>query len=424
MWELLWTSDLFYHKVAIFRENELWDLRIEEKNKIARNGLYLARKEKNNFLTLACGTRVFCSECFPDGQERIVQILQEEREGKLAQVSQKIEISTPYFVFFPYENGLYLSKKIEEKEERERLQRIFHSYLEKASFLIRTEAKEQTEEKLIEEIQRTVKEWELIQKRAFDLREKGNLRASITWMEDILQEYGKKDWKSCYVENFEHRELLEKSLLPYQKRAREYHGDRSLWKDRKIEEQIKQLCRERVNLQSGGYLFLEATKACITIDVNSGQAEVCRTNQEAAREIPRQVRLRNLSGIVVVDFINSKKMEKKEILAILQEEFAKDSHLIQGKAFHEFDLFIFSRQRKGKELSFYYNDNNIFYQVQSLEEECRDLLERGEKILSIEGEKNILQEWKKHSQCGIKDSIELLWRTEKKEKIFFNIKIK
>src|SRR3712207_2561527 len=109
-------------------------------------------------------------------------------EGKLAEVSQKIEMATPYFVFFPYERGLYFSRKIQEKEERERLQNIFQPYQEKASFLIRTEAKGQQEETLQEEIQKILKEWNRIQKRAFDLREKGNLRTSLAWMEEFLEE--------------------------------------------------------------------------------------------------------------------------------------------------------------------------------------------------------------------------------------------
>ncbi|HEY4534091.1 MAG TPA: ribonuclease E/G [Fusobacterium sp.] len=425
MLEFLWTSDLFYHKVAVFREAKLWDLRIEERKKLLRNGLYVAKKEREDFLLLSNGVKVFCSEAFPRGQEKLVQVLQEEREGKLAEVSQKIEMATPYFVFFPYERGLYFSRKIQEKEERERLQNIFQPYQEKASFLIRTEAKGQQEETLQEEIQKILKEWNRIQKRAFDLREKGNLRTSLAWMEEFLEEYGKEEWKSCYCENFEYQELLEKSLLPYQKKVREYHGDVSLWKQKKMEEQIAQLCQEKVHLPSGGYLFLEKTKACVTIDVNRGAAGLHTSNLEAAREIPRQVRLRNLAGIIVIDFISNKNLEeRKEIINTLKQGFSKDNHILTWGGLHEFDLFIFSRQRKGKELSFYYDKNNIFYQVQCLENECKELLERGENILSVEGEKNILQEWKNSSQCGIKDSIELLWKKEKEERTVFQIKIK
>lgn len=425
MWEFLWTSDLFYHKVAVFREAKLWDLRIEEKKKLLRNGLYVAKKEREDFLFLSNGLKVFCSEAFPEGQEKIVQVLQEEREGKLAEVSQKIEMTTPYFVFFPYERGVHLSRKIQEKEERERLENIFQPYRERASFLIRTEAKGQQEETLKEEIQKMLKEWEQIQKKAFELRERGNLRTSLPWMEEFLEQYGKEEWKSCYCENFECQELLEKNLSFYQKRLREYHGDISLWKQRKLEEQIAQLCQEKVYLPSGGYLFIEKTKACVTIDVNRGPAGLHASNLEAAKEIPRQVRLRNLAGMVVIDFISNKKSEeRKEIIDTLKREFSTDNHFLTWGGFHEFDVFLFSRQRKGKELSSYYDKNNVFYQVQCLENECKELLEKGENILSVEAEKNILQEWKNSIQCGIKDSIELMCKDEKTEKKSFNIKIK
>ncbi len=425
MWELLWTSDLFHHKVAIFRDNELWDLRIEEKDKIVRNGFYLAKKEKEHFLLLSSGEKVFCSEAFPDGQEKIVQVLQEEREEKLAQVSQKLEMSNPYFVFFPYGKGIFLSKKMEEEQERKRLREIFQKYEEKGSFLIRTEAKGILERNLEQEIQQVLKEWQLVQERAFHLKKKGNLRSAVVWMEEILEEYGKQDWKTCYCENFELKETLKEKLTFYQKQVREYHGEISLWKQRKLEEQIRVLCQEKIDLASGGYLWIESTRACVTIDVNSGAGSPRRSNIEAAREIPRQVKLRNLAGNIVIDFINCKNVEeKKEIVSILKEGFLRDQHFIQWGNFHDFDLFLFSRQRKGKELSFYYSEESLFYQVQCLEEECNDLLEQKEKILLIEGEKNILQEWKKQTQCGIKDSIDFQYRKEEKESKKFHIEIK
>lgn len=414
MWSFLWTSDLFYHKVAIFRGKDLWEIKVEEKEKMGRKDFYLAKVEKKNFLLLASGQRVFCSEEFPVGQEKIVQVLQEERGNKLAEVSQKLEITGRFFVYFPLETRLSMSKKIVEEEERKRLRDLVANFQEEGSFLIRTEAKGETKEVLEGELHFLLNTWKEIQKNAFQKRSKKKLCSNRFWIDDILQKYGMEEWDFCYVEDFEEFSYLEKRLLLYKKKGREYCGDVSLWQAKQMDRKIKYLCQARVDLEQGVYLFFERTQACVSIDVNSLAVKAKLANEIAAREIPKQLRLRNWSGIIVIDFIDGKEADKKNLLSILQEGFEREISEINWGGFQSFYLCIFTRQRKGKELESYFQRDDQKYQILLLENELADLLERGEKNFFIEGEKNLLQEWKKRSRCGIKDSIGLVESTMEK----------
>ena len=408
MWNFLWTSDLFYHKLAIFRGEDLWEIKIEEKEKVARKDFYFARAEKKNFLVLSSGQKVFCSEPLLPGQEYIVQVIQEEKGAKLPEVSQKLELSGRFFVYFPKEERLSISKKIGEKEERERLSKIVSDFACEGSFLVRTEARGQEKEILEEEIQRLLDAWQEIQENAFLKRKKGKLIDNTSWIEDVLQKYAMEDWGFCYAEHFEEFSYLEKVLPYYHKKVREYHGDIPLWKAKQIDTKIKFLSQPRVDLEQGVYLFLERTQALVSIDVNTLSVKTAMANEIAAREIPKQLRLRNWSGIVVIDFIDGKESDKKTLLEILREGFEKETSEIQWAGFQSFYLCIFTRQRKGKELESYFQKESLKQQIQSLENELHSLLEQGENILLVQGEKNLLQEWKKWTQCGIKDSIELV----------------
>lgn len=420
MWSFLWTSDLFYHKVAIFRGKDLWEIKVEEKEKIRRKDFYLAKVEKKNFLLLSSGQRVFCSEEFPVGQEKIVQVLQEERGDKLAEVSQKLEIAGRFFIFFPLETRVHMSKKIVEEEERKRLRDIVANFQGEGSFLIRTEAKREKKEVLEEELHFLLDTWKEVQENAFQKRSKQKLCTNRLWMDEVLEKYGMEEWDFCYVEGFEEFPYLEKKLPLYQKKGREYHGDVSLWQEKQIDRKIKYLCQARTDLEQGVYLFFERTQACVTIDVNSLEVKAKLANEIAAREIPKQLRLRNWAGIVVIDFMKGKEADKKNLLSILQEGFAREISEISWGGFTNFYLCIFTKERKGKELEYYFQSDSEKYQILSLEKELESLLERGEKSFFIEGEKNLLQEWKKRSRCGIKDSMELV---ESKTVAYYQIQV-
>lgn len=412
MWGLLWSSDLFYHKCAIFFQNRLWDCRFEEKEKLARKNCYLAKVKKKHFLMLENGKEVFCPELLNLGKEYLVQVVKEEREDKLAEVSTKIEVKGKYMLYFPQEDKLRISKKIVSEEERARLAAIFMDRAREGNFLVRTEACDVREDILVEEMENLRFLWENMKTKAFQAREKGPVYEPQIWIEDILEKYGKEDWQFSYEEHFEESNSLEKYLRNYGKKSREYRGA-SLWKEKKIEEQLERVCSERVELEGGAYLFLERTKALISIDVNSGSQEIDLANELAALEIPKQLRLRNWSGIVVVDFINSKKRSDK-LLAILKKGFEKEDSEIQWSGFQDFGLCIFTKERRGAEIETYRNLESLYYQVQSLEEELSFLLERGEKEISIFGEKEVLRLWKEHTKYRKQKEIQRIEEVEEK----------
>lgn len=418
MWSFLWTSDLFYHKVAIWKDDKLWEFKMEEKKKIARKDFYLAKAEKKNFLLLSSGQKVFCSEDFLIGQEKIVQVIQEERGEKLAEVSQKLELSGRFFVYFPLETRGSISKKIQEEKERERLRKIVAQIGCEGSFLIRTEAKGQTQELLEKELLSLVETWKEIQENAFQKRKKGKLYVNHRWIDEIIEKYAQEEWDFCYSEHFEEQEYFHKKISAYGKRMCEYYGETSLWETKQMDRILASLCQSQVDLGQGVSLYFERTKACITIDVNSAALKAKKANEMAAEEIPRQLRLRNWSGIVVIDFIDGRAEESSKLLSILQKGFQQEKSEIQWGGFQSFYLCIFTRQRKGQELETYFQKENEKYQIQLLENEITALIDCGEKNFSVEAKKKLWQEWKNYTQCGIKDSIRF---SELKESGFYKI---
>jgi ribonuclease G len=263
-----------------------------------------------------------------EGDDIIVQVLREQVKTKPPMVTCNLNFTGKYAVLAVGKHGIGVSNKIREEEEKKRLKEIVEPYVaEDYGFIVRTNAKGIAADRLTKEVSGLIKRYK-------DLIERGKHRVSYQLLEkspplflseirdvyrDILEEIVTDD-----IEIYEEiREYLKEYQPDDEKMLRLYQDDQlSLRKLYSLEHELDQALREKVWLKSGAYLVIQPTEAFVVIDVNTGkyigkkktEETFLKINLEAAEEIARQLRLRNLSGIVVIDFIDMEKEENRELL--------------------------------------------------------------------------------------------------------------
>lgn len=286
------------------------------------------------------------------GMPIMVEVKRDSSTYKGPRVSSKITLSSRFIVFMPNTNFITVSQKIENEEEKERLKKIVGKYIpENTGAIIRTVAENVSEEMLKEDIERVLGKWEkinslLIESYPMKIYEKGGiLRKTIvdlidSGLDNIVCE--NENIKQIILDIFDEInaevkiEINENSKFKYEleKRNREIN-DRKIW------------------LKSGGFITIDKTEALTAIDVNSGkyigkdnlEDTINVVNQEAIIEIAKQLRLRDIGGIVIIDFIDMKEEESKQkILEILKKEIKKDRSKVQVEEFTRLNLLELTRK--------------------------------------------------------------------------------
>ena len=296
----------------------------------------------------------------------IVQAETESRDEKGAKLTLDYSINGENLVLLPKSKNLSISKKIKDIEEVNRLKNIFLSI--DNGLILRTNSKEKSEESLLEEYRRL----EDINNQINKDFEKINIgvlydvnsisKKAVILLDDTVEEFIIDD-KNIFEEI---KVLLEetgkKDLI---KKLRKYFKDEEIFEYYNINSQIERALDRKVYLDSGAYIIIEKTEALISIDVNTGQNTgnktsqelIFQTNLEATKEIARQIKLRNLAGIIIVDFIDMKKFsDRKRILEELKKYLSKDRIEINSLEYTNLGLMQFTRKRQGKELALYYKE--------------------------------------------------------------------
>ena len=347
--------------------------------------------EKNAFL--AFEKKKFGKK-FNVGDKIIVQVEAPERDNKGAKVTLDYSINRDNLVLLPNSKNISISKKIKDENERDRLKNIFLENQENG-IIIRTASEKKSEAILKYEYERLIEINKEIKKN-FENKKLGLLYDENNLFKNVVKNIFDKSISEFIVEaddreNFlKIREyLLEFNKEELSKKLKKYFKDEKIFDYYKINSEIKRARDKKVWLKSGGYLIIEKTEALVSIDVNTGQntdktiaKNIFNTNLEATKEIVRQLRLRNLSGIIIIDFINMKKAEDRKIIfQELKKELEKDRVETNLFDFTPLGLIQITRKRQGKELEKY------FY-----EEPC-EVCEGSGKKISFEREVlNILEE--------------------------------
>lgn len=292
-----------------------------------------------------------------NGQELLVEVIKEPLGNKGAKVSHKVSIPSRYMVINLGQEGITLSKRIEDFEERKRLT-TFIKPIRGIEVLFRTESVNASDEELREELDLLLHKKQFMERKLNYSKTLG-LVQSNSLINRFFQELDHSKTK-IIVDSKEYLEIIG-DLIRYKDNTNIelWEETRTLFDYFGIEKEILKLRHKKVNLPCGGYIVIDKTEAMYVIDVNSGKNTKARdfnktileTNMEAAREVGRQIRLRNLSGIIVVDFIDMREdSQKPKVIAELKKSLYSDKGNVRIFPFTELDLIQISRRRKGKSI--------------------------------------------------------------------------
>jgi len=298
-------------------------------------------------------------------QHVMVQIAKEPISTKGPRLSSELSLAGRYMVLVPFSNRISVSQKIRSYEEKDRLKRLIKSIRpEGFGVIVRTVAENKKVADLHSDLQSLVDKWDesfkQLKKAKPPFRVLGELSRSSAMMRDMLN----KDFNNIYVDSQETKAELKEyiaSIAPgKEKIVKGYRRNIPIFEHFGIEKQIKALFGKNVTMKSGAYLVIEHTEALHVIDVNSGQRSRSKDNQEqnavdvnmeSAEEIARQLRLRDMGGIIVIDFIDMKDQSNREKLfehmkKVMNEDRAKHTILPPTK----FGLIQITRQRVRPEM--------------------------------------------------------------------------
>ena len=377
---LILSKSVYETKLALLEDNKLDEMYIERNNKkeitgniykgkvvdILNNGEIIfvdIGLEKNAFLSFENKKDI---SKYNIDDKLIVQAETEPRDEKGAKLTLDYSINGENLVLLPKSKNLSISKKIKDIEEVNRLKNIFLST--DNGLILRTNSEGKSEENLLEEYRRLEnidnqinKDFEKINVGLlYDVN--SILKKVVALFDDSIEEFIIDDEHVFKEIKYLLEEIGKKDLI---KKLRKYFKDEDIFEYYSINSQIERALDRKVYLDSGAYIIIEKTEALISIDVNTGQNTgnktsqeiIFQTNLEATKEIARQIKLRNLAGIIIIDFIDMKKFSnKKRILEKFKKYLSKDKVEINSVEYTNLGLIQFTRKRQGKELALYYRE--------------------------------------------------------------------
>lgn len=250
------------------------------------------------------------------GEELLVQVTKEPIGTKGAKVTTNISLAGAYVVFFPYGRTVGISQRIKDEDERNRLKKLSQSVLTNGEGLVfRTASEHCTDEQLIDEMIYLQKKWEAIQKNASTSKSGRAVYEEQDILPQVIRDFLFQNFESCVVDSMPLYQRIQqaighnKHILP---KIERYTKTQHIFDFYNVSTQIEKALRNKVWLNNGSYLIIEQTEAMTVIDVNTGrftgkqslEDTVFKVNQEAALEVARQIRLRDIGGIIIIDFID------------------------------------------------------------------------------------------------------------------------
>ncbi len=284
-----------------------------------------------------------------DGQDILVQVSKDPIASKGPRLTSLLSIAGRYLVYLPDLHHVGIARRLGDPEERQRLLSIGEKIRpEHAGLIIRTVAEGHSEEELSEDLEFLKRLWSGIEKRSEQARACSNIHTELNLYLRVMRDYVDDEVEKIHIDSKETYQSMKKfarNFMPeVAKRLYYYPGERPIFDVYGVEEEVDRALKRKVSLKSGGHIVIDQTEALIAIDVNSGSFVRSRnmeetgfkTNLEAVHEIVHQLRLRNLGGIIVVDFIDMQEDENKErLLEVLDETLKKDktkTHVVQYSA--------------------------------------------------------------------------------------------
>ena len=302
------------------------------------------------------------SELLKAGQEVIIQIAKEPLGKKGARITSHVALPGRFLVYMPTLQHVGVSRKISSAEARSRLRHLVTEYNTKfpGGFIVRTAAETASEEEVRADIEYLGKTWQEIRARAEQRRAPSLLHRDLNLVERVLRDYFSPDFTAIWVDNQEEYARVAEFIGRFQpelvSRVKLYTKEAPIFEEFGIQQEIDKALRPKVWLKSGGYIVINHTEALVAIDVNTGkfvgkgsnrlEDTIVKTNVEACKEIVRQIRLRDLGGIIVVDFIDmEERRNRAKVMQALEEALREDKAPSKVLGFNEFGLVNITRKR-------------------------------------------------------------------------------
>jgi ribonuclease G len=341
--------DIGLDKAAFLHVADVWQKHAEGEAAAARTGQPLVPIEKQVF----------------EGRAIMVQVIKDPMGTKGARLSTQISIAGRHLVFLPQDDHIGVSQKIPADQRdalRQRLQALVGT--EGGGFILRTNAEDSSDDELQDDIAYLRKTWARIKDASVRLPPTSLLHQDLTLLQRVLRDLVGEATQSIRIDSQEqHAQLLAfgKEFMPKAaERLLLYKGERPIFDLYSIDEEIARALGRRVDLKSGGYLIIDQTEALTTVDVNTGgyvgarnfEDTIFKTNLEAAQAIARQLRLRNLGGIIIADFIDMARSDHQEaVLAEFRKQLSRDRVKTMAGGFSSLGLLEMTRKRTRESLA-------------------------------------------------------------------------
>lgn len=305
-----------------------------------------------------------------EGQELLVQVLKDPISSKGARLTSHLSVSARYLVYMPHADHVGISAKIESEEERSRLKDIVQKLADEhpehkgGGFIVRTVAEGVTEEDFRADIPFVFRLWESVQTAIKEVRSPGVVYEDLPLYMRTIRDLMRPNIEKVRIDSREAFLKMQSFAKHYApelgSKLEHYPGERPIFDLYGVEDELQKALEVRVNLKSGGYLLIEQTEAMTTIDVNTGafvghrnfEETIFKTNLEAAAAIARQLRLRNLGGIVILDFIDMQDPEHdRQVLRTLEKNLDRDRVKTSITGVSDLGLVEMTRKRTRESLT-------------------------------------------------------------------------
>jgi ribonuclease G len=301
------------------------------------------------------------TDLLKEGQEVLVQIAKEPMGKKGARITSHIALPGRFLVYMPTVNHIGVSRKIASEEERHRLKRIILAEHEGGvgGFIVRTAAAGASEDDLRADVRFLLNLWAEIRSRAESSKPPALIYHDLNLVERILRDQVTQNFTQIWVDTEQEYERVLRFVSRFQstllKRVKLYTKETPLFEQFNIQDELNKALKSKVWLKSGGYIVINQTEALVAIDINTGkyvgktarlEDTIVKTNIDAIREIVRQIRLRDLGGIIVIDFIDmDERKNRQKVMQALEDELRHDRAPSKVLAFNDFGLVAITRKR-------------------------------------------------------------------------------
>ena len=300
-----------------------------------------------------------------EGQEVLVQVVKEPLGTKGARLTSHASLPGRFLVFMPTVDHVGVSRKIDSREERHRLRSIVKEFREREHFhggiIIRTAAAGRPKEDILSDLQYFQQVWKEIRQKMDSQRAPAIVYREQSLIAKLLRDLLTEDYTAIRIDSYQEYlrvlDLIQRIMPPLVSKVKHYNKDFPIFEEYGVQAELDKALRSKVWLKSGGSIVINQTEALVAVDVNTGryvgkkttgrlEDTIVKTNLEAAKEIVRQVRLRDLGGIIVLDFIDmEEKKNRQKVFQAVEQELRRDRAPSKAVQVSDFGLIVITRKR-------------------------------------------------------------------------------